>query len=43
MAKNLVSGPILVPLVQIWSQNIFRGFYLYQMLQATTVYNFKDN
>ena len=29
MAKNLVSGPILVPLLQINDSFFFRDFYLY--------------
>ena len=30
MAKNLISGPILARLAQIWAPQIFfRGFYLY--------------
>ena len=29
MAKNLISGPILARLTQIWSLKIFCRFYLY--------------
>ena len=33
MARNLISGPILTRLGQMWAkQNLFRGFYLYQYL-----------
>ena len=39
MAKNLVWGPILAPLTQIWAQKFFRGFYMYQMLDIVANYH----
>ena len=45
MAKNLVSGPILAPLAQIYTQKHFHKFYLYYMLGIIASYycmNFQE-
>ena len=40
MARNLISGPILTRLGQMWAkQNLFRGFYLYQYLDIVPIYH----
>ena len=42
MAKNLVLGPILVPLDQIWApKNFVHGFYFYYMLDIVASYQGK--
>ena len=47
MEKNLVSGPILVPLAQIWSQKTFFIDFVstkcHALLQAIILCNFKEN
>ena len=40
MAKNLISGPILARLVQIWAPKIiFQGFHIYYMLNTVASYH----
>ena len=39
MVKNLVSGPILHPLAQIWAYFFFHGFYLHWMLHIVASYH----
>ena len=40
MVKNLVSGPILAPLAQIWApKKFFQGFYFYYMLHIVASYH----
>ena len=42
MAKNLVLGPILAPLDQIWApKNFVHGFYFYYMLDIVASYQGK--
>ena len=47
MGKNLISGPILACLAQIWaSKNFFVGFTstnCYTLSKAIIVFNFKEN
>ena len=40
MAKNLLSGPILAPLAQIWAQKFFYEFYLHYILGTVSSYHY---
>ena len=40
MAKNLLSGPILAPLAQIWAQKFFYEFYLHHILGTVSSYHY---